>query len=140
MIDEYNKGTVRAASGKDVEVEVNFRNDPEDVDNKKMLRVSIGDEHSVIKIDDLVQVLMLYGSQENVNDLIPTKMTNVSRYDTILEFQWTASRDIRKGEKLSIAAPYVRDVVREQETFAGALKKKKDVLKGRKLYEAKRIG
>lgn len=140
MIDEYNKGTMRALSGKDVEVEVNFKNDPGDEGNKKVLRVSIGDEHSVIKIDDLVQVLMLYGSQENVNSLIPTKITQVSRYDTILEIQWVASMDIKKGQKYTIHAPYVRDVVKERETFAGALKKKKDVLKGRKLYEAKRIG
>lgn len=120
MISEFREFTF----GDKVKMRVNW-NGTEDVKDCKKIQFVIGEKGKeqsfYIDRDELVNFMLLMGTEKQVNDLIPEKLTKVTRYETILEFKWNASRSIKKGEEVLIRAPHIVNLPVSQEVFRGSL-------------------
>jgi hypothetical protein len=121
MISEYREFKL---SDK-VKMIVNW-NGSEDVKECKKIQFVIGDKGKeqsfYIEREELVNFMLLMGTEQNANDLIPETITKVTRYETILEFKWKASRNVKKDEVVLIRAPHIVNLPVSQEVFRGSLK------------------
>ncbi len=107
-----------------VKMRVNW-NGSEDVKDCKKIQFVIGEKGKeqsfYIERDELVNFMVLMGSNQNIQDLTPVKLTKVKRYETILEFKWKASRNIKKDETILIRAPHIVSLPVSEEVFKGAI-------------------
>lgn len=110
--------------GKDIEVEVNF-SDQEQVKNCQVLRLKYDGKTMLVKQDDLLQIMLVIGSPETQKKLIPVTYNKVKKIERLLTFEFNASKDYRKGDKISIKAPWIEEVVDTEAAYAGAVQKKK---------------
>ncbi len=140
MISGCETLRIKTKENKDWEATVNW-NDKEEVKDCKLIKFKVGEsEYHVLK-EDLITFLLILGSEAEMQKLIPIKLTRVKRYETILEFKWKASRDVKKGEEIYIRAPHIVELpINEDTAYAGVLKTKKEILGKSKLYEAQRRG
>ena len=106
MITEQQTFQLLTLGGGTIDVSVNW-NASEEVSECKLIRLKIGEKEYVIKRDELYNILLMLGTEKQVKDMLPIKLTKVKRYETILEFEWKASKDIRKGEKVRVRAPHI---------------------------------
>lgn len=123
MIEEMNTLRLPTKNAKDIEITVNWNDNPE-VKGCKLLKMKVEGKDYIVDRDQLVNLLMVLGSEQNLKDLMPVTLTQVKRYETILEFQWKASRNFQKGETITVQAPHIVSLPITDERFAGALKKK----------------
>lgn len=78
-----------------------------------------------MKRDELVSLLLIVGSAEVHQKLLPIKLTNVRKAQRMLGFEWISPREYRKGEKITVQAPWIDEIVTEDEVFSGAIKRRK---------------
>ncbi len=124
MLTEYREFKLDEGKG-DIIARVNW-NGSEDVKECRLIEFEIGklsgkSKKFWIKKDDLVGLLMVLGSPQDIKDLIPMKLTKIKKYETILDFKWKASRNIQKGEEVIVRAPHIVNIPIEQEVMSGAL-------------------
>lgn len=117
MISEFREFYLDSGKG-NIKARVNW-NDSDEVKNCETIEFQVKKEKFWIKRSDLVAFLMVIGTQDDIKNLLPMKLSKVRRYETILEFEWKASRDIRKGEKVTVRAPHVVSLPVEDEIFSG---------------------
>lgn len=128
MITEHRKFVVKTLEKESIEAEINFSTD-KNISDGKVIRFTLGDKQFTVKRDELTSLLMMIGDEQTQKDLIPMKTTHIHKLERMLFFEFPASRDYRKGEKISIKAPWIDETPTEQETFAGKLMRKSKFFK-----------
>jgi hypothetical protein len=127
MIDEQNGFEIPVVSGGRLTGEINWSKD-ETIAGGKMIKfnfISPDGKHTFpffVKTEQLHAFLMVVGSTEQIEDLLPVKVTTIKKIERLLTFEWQASRDYRRGEKITVKAPWIDEVPNEIETLAGSLK------------------
>ena len=84
-----------------------------------------GDQKIALKRDDLVGFILSIGDPRDIKKLIPVQRTHVRKLERMLGFEWTASRDYKKGDKIEVRAPWLDVQTDVEEVFADALVKAK---------------
>ena len=128
MITDLQVFRIKTQEG-DIEAVVNW-NDAETVKESRMIKFKIDGKEWHIKCDDLVTLLLTIGDSEAQKKLLPCKLKTIRKYETILSFVWTASKDYKKGEKINVQAPHIVEIPVEENIFSGNLKTKKQITKG----------
>lgn len=115
MISKYEKFRILDQNKeKDLLVEVNWEPRDPKINKCQVLRFIYpnGDE-ALVKREDLMSILFVMGSPDDQRNLIPHKMTQMKKYQTMLGI--TATKDIHKGEKINfqvdIPLPPIEDEV-----------------------------
>ncbi len=70
------------------------------VQNCEYVKIKIADEEAVLRREHLSGLLFMIGTDKEQRDLIPQRIEQVNRFETILGI--TATKDIRKGEKINV--------------------------------------
>lgn len=97
MLSEYNKAVLRDLKGKrDLDFEVNFTKNP---DFKECVKVTMGKEEAIIPLEDIYGFIMIAGTPEQQDNLLPIKTTTVKKI--IKRHVVAAKKDIRKGELIN---------------------------------------
>ncbi len=98
MLSGYNKAVLRDLKGKrDLDFEVNFNDDP---DFKECVRVKMGSEEAIIPLQDIYSFMLIAGTPEQQDNLIPVKQTTVEKI--IKRHVVMAKKDIKKGEMINV--------------------------------------
>ena len=104
MIDGYQAISLDSSIGL-IDADVNWI-DNDSVSNCKRIRFKVKDLEFSVSREDLTTMLIVLGEEQDIEKLIPMAVQPVKTYKTTLGFEWKASRDVRKGEVVRIAAPY----------------------------------
>lgn len=126
MIEAHRVLRLKTTQGKKFEVEVNY-SDNEKIKNCQVIRFHVDGKDFDVKRDELMSLMMIIGRSEDQKKLMPMKLSHVKKVERLLTFEFEASRDFRKGEKISIKAPWIDQVVTEDEILSGAFNKRKTV-------------
>ena len=125
MIEDFQTFRIKTKEGI-IEADVNWSKE-EKIQGGKIIKFKIDGKDYHIERDELVSMLMMIGDEKTIKDLIPIKLSQVRQYETILEFQWKASRDIKKDEQITISAPHIVTLPDVEEIYAGNLNKRKKI-------------
>lgn len=123
MLSDHQTLQAKAIGGGSVEFEVNW-SDKKSIARCEMIRVRIGEAEAEIKRDDLVNILLHIGTIGDQKKLMPAQLTKVRKLERMLYFEFPASRDYRKDEKIQVRAPWIDTGVDVEEVLAGNIKKK----------------
>lgn len=97
----------------------------------KLIKFTIGDETAIIPNGDFYAMMMIFGSPEQQEVLIPVKETKVRSVTSLLKIR--AKKDIKKGEIIAVPHTYfVSSSVAERiklEGGSGNTKLDRDILK-----------
>lgn len=129
MINEYDKLRLIDSSGNDnhLLIEVNWNLEDNETNRCKILRLTYPDgKHAYVKKEHLLSFLFAIGKPEEQRALIPTKITRVRWYETVVGV--TAKKDIRKGEKIRF--PIKLSLPKIEDEVIGELSKRYEVPKG----------
>lgn len=107
--------------GGHIEVEVNFH-DNEKIKDSKVLRFFIDGKQYDIKTKDVRDLLLIVGSTSIAKDLIPVKITHVRKLERMLQYEFKASKDYKKGESITVVAPFIDTHTDVEEALSGAVK------------------
>jgi len=121
MIDEHRNFVIDGEGGT-MEVEVNWNGK---VGQCEKLRLRIGNEELIVDKDKLVSLLMLLGTESEQKKLTPMKLTRVRKLERMLTFAFKATKDYKKGEPITVKAPWIDEVPDVEEVFAGNVKDRK---------------
>lgn len=98
MLSEYNKAVLTDLKNKrNLEFEVNFNDDP---DFKECVRVKMGSEEAIIPLSEIYSFILIAGTPEQQDSLIPIKQTLVKKI--IKRHVVMAKKDIKKGEMINV--------------------------------------
>ena len=75
-----------------------------------------------IKTEILLALFLNIGDPLILEKALPRRITKVRRVEKQLVFSWIASLDYRKGDKITITAPYVTTVLDDEELMEKAVK------------------
>ena len=126
MISEHRTLRLQTTTGKKFEAEVNF-SDNEKIKDCQVVRLHLDGKTIDIKRDELVSLLMVIGDGVDQRKLMPLKLTNIKKVERLLQFRFQASKDYKKGEEIQITAPWIDQVVTEDEILSGNFDKRKAV-------------
>lgn len=126
MLDEHRRMQLKTVSGEKIEVEVNFSNNKK-VKDCGILRFHLGEKTYDFKRKDLMALMMLVGDDADHDKMVPVKVGNIKKIQRMLTFEWTASRNYEKGERVLVKAPWIDEAPSEQEIMAGKLFRNKKV-------------
>ncbi len=121
MIEEHRRFNLGLLDGSSIEIEVNF-DKSDKVSNSKVLRLFIGDKKYDVIAKDLVSFLILVGDVSVKKELVPAKITKVRKTQRLLQYKFKASKDYRKGEEITVNAPYIDTHTDVEEILSGAVK------------------
>lgn len=124
MIDEHRSFQLEGLDGEKIELEVNWSNH-KDVKDCQLIKFKLGDNEVTVKRDHFTSLLMMIGRPQDQKKLIPMKLTNIRKLERMLTFEWNASKDYKKGDKITVKAPWIDEVPDVEEIFAGNLEKRK---------------
>ena len=123
MLEEYRNFRLKTAGGDTVEVEVNWSDNEKDK-NCGLVRFKIADKDVEIDRKDLMALMILIGDSADQKKMLPMKMSTVRKMERLLTFEWLASRNYQKGEKITVKAPWIDTHTDAEEMISGALKLK----------------
>uniref|UniRef100_A0A6H1ZHM7 Uncharacterized protein n=1 Tax=viral metagenome TaxID=1070528 RepID=A0A6H1ZHM7_9ZZZZ len=121
MINDHRRFNLATLDGGHVEVEVNFH-DGEKIKDSKVLRFFIGNKQYDIKTKDIVDLLLAVGSVNVKKDLLPVKVTRVRKLQRMLQYEFKASKDYKRGEVVTVVAPFIDTHTDVEEALSGAVK------------------
>ena len=124
MVYEHKVIRLRAADGRFVDLEVNFSKSPK-VKDCKIFRFKIGKDSFDLTRDDLTAAHLMFSDVSTMSKFIPQHVTRVHKVKRNLTFDWTASKDYKKGDKITVVAPWIDTVVTEEEVLTGNFAKRK---------------
>lgn len=119
MLSEHRILQLPNLQGGNVEIDVNFSNN-EKVKDSQVLRFRFGGQEVDIKRDDLVKVILSLGKDEQIESLIPIKRNKVKEIERKLTFEFVASQDYAKGEKVQIMAPWIDTQAVSTDSYLGS--------------------
>ncbi len=124
MINDHQVLRMRSLKdNKDVEVEVNF-SDNEEVKDCAILKFKYNGTEFAVKQDDLLQIMLVIGTPKTQKSLLPVTYTNIKKMERLLMFEFVTTKAYKKGEKITIKAPWIDEVVNVEAAFAGQARKK----------------
>ena len=98
MLSGYNKAMLRDLRAKrDLAFEVNFSDNP---DFKECVRVKMGSEEAIIPLQDIYAFMLIAGTPEQQDNLLPVKQTLVNKI--VKRHVVQAKKDIKKGEMINV--------------------------------------
>lgn len=123
MIKDHQVLRVPTFDGGTIEFEVNF-NDSEDVKDCQVIRVRNEKNEllCVLKRDDLMAAMLLIGTANDQKKLLPMKLTKIRKVERMLTFDWKATRDYKKGDQITIKAPWIDTIPETEEILAANVK------------------
>lgn len=130
MITDHRVLQLRTIRGEKVEAEVNY-SDNENVNKCQVVRIKFDEKEFEIKRDELTTLLMVIGSEVDQKKLLPLKLNKIKKVERLLVFDYKASKDYKKGETVTIRAPWIDEIVTEDEVLSGAFNKRKTKHYGR---------
>ncbi len=97
MLSEYNKAIVHDLKGhRNLEFEVNFSKEER---FKECVRVTMGSEEAIMPLSDIYAFVMIAGTPEQQDNLMPVKQTLVNKI--VKRHVVAAKKDIKKGELIN---------------------------------------
>lgn len=97
MIEHYEKFVLHDKNGNnDIEADVNWRPDDEDLNKCQIVRFKLGKKTAYISKDELNALIFIIGSRNEQRKMIPQKLTKVRHYNTFVNIM--ATRDVKRGE------------------------------------------
>lgn len=118
MLKDHQVMRLNTVDGGIVEAEVNYSNNPK-VESCGIVRFSYNGVEFDISKDVLMSLMLAIGTPTENEKLLPMKLKNIKKIERLLTFEWQASRDYQKGEKITVRAPWIDEVPTEQEVLAG---------------------
>lgn len=98
MLSEYNKARLYDLKGKrNIDFEVNFSDNP---DFKECVRVNMGSEEAIIPLQEIYGFIMIAGTPEQQDNLMPIKQTTVKKI--IKRHVVQLKKDLKKGEFMNV--------------------------------------
>lgn len=70
------------------------------VQNCEYVKIKIDKEEAILRREHLAGLIFMLGTDEEQRKLIPQKVIETNRFETVLGI--TATKDIRKGEKINV--------------------------------------
>lgn len=122
MIDTFQRFRLGLLNGGYIEAEVNF-DKSEEVKDSKVIRLYVGGKTFDILTKELTAFLVLVGDVATKKKLLPVKMTTVRKLQRMLVGEFMASRDYRKGEKITYRFPWIDTQTDVEEVLSGAVAK-----------------
>lgn len=119
MLSEHKILQLPNLQGGIVEVDVNFSNNAK-VKDCQVLRFKFGGQEVDVKRDDIVNMILALGKEEQIEQLLPVNHHKVKQIERKLTFEFTATQDYAKGEKIQVVAPWIDQQIVTQESFAGS--------------------
>jgi hypothetical protein len=120
MLTEHRRFPIPTSDGSTLEAEVNYSSD-KDVKDAQVIRFYSGDKTIDVKTNDLIALIFLIGDETTAEKIMPMKQTKVRNIQKLLAFEWTASCDYKKGDKIAVKAPYIETVEDSEEMMANAV-------------------
>lgn len=120
MITTHQIFRAKTYDGSDIEFEVNF-SDHAKVRDSQVVRLRYKDVEIDISQKELVSILMMIGTAENQKKLIPMKLTKIRKMERLLTFDWVSSKDYRKGDKITVTAPFIDTMEENEVVMSGTL-------------------
>lgn len=127
MLTDHNRLVIKTLENEDIEIEVNYSDDPE-IKDCKVFRVSMGEKVFQIKRDELLRLLLALGDPSTQKKLLPTRVKNIKKIERRLHFRFKAKKDYREGETIEVVAPWIDEVITEEEKFSGNINTRKPKL------------
>lgn len=124
MISEHRVIQLRTTKGEKLEAEVNYSGN-EKVKDCQVIRFKIDSKEFEIKRDDLVTLMLIFGTEEHQKKMLPMQVSKVREVQRLLTFEWVASQNYNKGEKITVKAPWIDQQVTEDEVLSGSFNKRK---------------
>lgn len=121
MLDEHRRLNLALVDGGHIEVEVNFEA-PEKRGGSKVMRFFIGGKTYDIKTKDIRDLLLVVGDVDIKKDLIPVRVSRVRKLERMLQYEFKASKDYKKGEPITVVAPFMDTHTDVEEMLSGAVK------------------
>jgi hypothetical protein len=126
LLSEHRILQLRTTKGEKLEAEVNWSSNDK-IKDCQVVRLRMDGKEYDIKRDDLTTLLMVFGDESTMKKLMPLKTNTIRKVERLLTFKWKASRDYQKGEEIEVTAPWIDQVVTEDELMSGNFKKRKPV-------------
>jgi hypothetical protein len=120
MLTEHRSIPIQTSDGSTLEAEVNYSSDKE-VKDSQMIRFHFGDKTADVKMNDLIALIFFIGDETTAEKIMPMKRTKVRKIQKLLAFEWTATQDYKKGDKIGVQAPYIETVEDSEEMMANAV-------------------
>lgn len=124
MITDHRVLQLRTTRGEKIEAEVNY-SDNENVSKCQVIKFKFDGKEFEIKRDELTTLLMVIGSEVDQKKLLPLKLNKIKKVERLLVFDYKASKDYKKGETVTIRAPWIDTVVSDDEILSGAFSQRK---------------
>ncbi len=133
MRNEYQRIRIPTLSSGLLEIETNYSASKR-IRDGKVMRFHFGGKMLEIKTEILLALFLSIGDPLILEKALPRRVTKVRRVEKRLAFAWIASRDYRKGDKITITAPYITTVLDDEELMNQAVK---NSLKAGKAFKIK---
>jgi len=118
MLTEHEIFKIEGAGGSPLHLEVNWNALDEETNNCKKVKVVYPDNTSVVlNFDNLLASVFAMGKQEDQPGMVPHKIQSIRNYETMLGI--TASKDIKKGDKLNVRVKIPLPLTQEQLVILG---------------------
>ena len=121
MLTQHRKLRLKTVDNQLIDVEINYSNSPK-VKDCKIVKFAIGDKDYEIERQELLSLMLIIGDSETQGKMLPIKLQKIRKYETELELKFTCKKDYRKGEDITVRAPYIAEIPDEEEMFAGNVK------------------
>jgi len=121
MRNEYQRIRIPTLSSGLLEVETNYSASKR-IRDGRVMRFHFGGKTMEIKTEILLALFLNIGDPLILEKALPRRITKVRRVEKQLVFSWIASLDYRKGDKITITAPYVTTVLDDEELMEKAVK------------------
>ncbi|MBU0579481.1 hypothetical protein KJ628_05965 [Patescibacteria group bacterium] len=120
MIDEQRRFNLPTVDGGELEVEINWSEDP-DVKDCKTLRFhdKANDRTFSIKRDDLVTLLLVVGDAKTQKDLMPIQVRKVRRIERLLHGTIKAKKNYTRGDSIEFTVPWIDEIPIDDEVLSG---------------------
>lgn len=123
MLNEHRVLKGKTSDGSDFEMEANWSDHPK-IKDSQIIRIRYGDSSFDVSLEDLTKMLMVFGGEGTMKKLLPMKVERIRKMERMLTFEWQAKRDIKRGEKIQIQAPWIDTSVEAEEILSGNVNKK----------------
>jgi len=118
MLDDHRTLQIPTLDKEMIECEINYSKNKK-IKDCQVIRMSVKGIEFEIERDELTKLLLVIGDEQTQKDLMPMQVNKVRKYETLLEFNFKASKDYGKGEEIAVTAPYIIEVPDVEELASG---------------------
>jgi hypothetical protein len=118
MIDEHQSLRLPKLEGGELELEVNYNDDP-NANECKHIRVKDGESRYTLKREDLTAILLAVGDLRTQKALLPMNMRRVRRVERLLRGSFKAKKNYTVGDTIYWEAPWIDEIPIDDEVLSG---------------------